>query len=453
MHTAEWIAAQHRRHYEDLMGFLPAYVGRLAWTRAEIAAEQTARLRTLIAHAQAHAAWHARRLAHLDPATVTAADLATVPPMTKADLMSNWDAIVTVPGATLAAAEAFIDGLKSDDYWLETNHVVSSGGSSGQTGVLVYDWQGFAEHFAGFCRGHIPLIMRIAPPDVLRAASVAADSSRHISYALSEAFATTGNPTLKAPTTLPVAEIVARLNAKQPQFLHSYPSALRMLASLAEAGTLAIAPDIVLSSSEPLDDALAARLTALWPCTILNCWSATEATGTFPCIGDAAFHISEDLNIITPTGEPEGGIHVTNLYNLAMPLIRYRIDDRFEFMDRPCSCGSAFQAVARVAGRVNTLFEYPGGVSVSTVVFETRMIATPGIANWQVSQTPSGAEVSVEILADADLPGLARRLTAALAEAGLPAPQVEVRAVATIARTSGGKVRRFISLSADNASH
>ncbi len=448
MNEPDWIATQHKRHYADLMAFLPAWVGRLGWGREQIEAEQTRRLRALVAHAQAHSPWHAARLAGVDAATVTAADLARVPPMTKADLMANWDAIVTVPGATLAGAEAFIDGLKSDDYWLETNHVVSSGGSSGQTGVLVYDWQGFAEHFAGFCRGHIPLIMRIASPTVLRTASVAADSSRHISFALSEAFATTGNPTMKAPTTLPVAEIVARLNAKQPQFLHSYPSALRMLAGLAEAGTLAIAPDIVLSSSEPLDDALAERLRVLWPCTILNCWSATEATGTFPCTGDAAFHVSEDLNIIEPTGDAGGGVYVTNLYNLAMPLIRYRIDDRFEMMDRECSCGSAFAAVARVAGRVNTMFDYPGGVSVSTVVFETRMIATPGVANWQVVQTGDGAEVRVETVGAADLPGLAARLETALREAGLAEARVDVRAVKKIERTTGGKVRRFVKTGA-----
>lgn len=446
MNTAEWIAAQHQRHYADLMTFLPAYVGRLMWTRAQIEAEQTVRLRVAVAHAQAHSPWHARRLAHLDPATLTVADLATVAPMTKADLMANWDAIVTVPGATLAGAETFIDGLKSDDYWLQTTHVVSSGGSSGQTGVLVYDWRGFAEHFAGFCRGHIPLIMRIAPPTTLRAASVAADSSRHISFALSEAFATTGKPTLKAPTTLPVAEIVRRLNEKQPQFLHSYPSALRMLAHLAEAGTLTIAPDIILSSSEPLDDALAAPLKPLWPCAILNCWSATEATGTFPCTGNAAFHVSEDLNIIEPAGGPDGGIFVTNLYNLAMPLIRYRIEDRFTFMDRACSCGSAFQAVERVAGRVNTMFEYPGGVSVSTVIFETRMIATPGVANWQVRQTADGAEVLVECMGDIDLADLEARLATALTAAGLERAAVTVRATDHIARTRGGKIRRFVEL-------
>ncbi len=448
MHDAEWIAATHKRHYADLMAVLPGFVGRLGWDRAAIDAYQLGRLRALIAHAQAHSPWHCPRLAHLDAATMTVADLASVAPMSKADLMANWDRIVTVPAATLSGAEAFIETLKSDDYWLGTLHVVSSGGSSGQTGVLVYGWEAFAEHFAGFCRGHIPLIMTIALPTVLRAASVAADSARHISYAMSEAFATTGNPTLKAPTTLPVAEIVRRLNRAQPQFLHSYPSALAMLAGLAERGELTIAPEIVLSSSEPLSGELEARLRALWPCTILNCWSATEASGTFPCTGDAAFHVSEDLNIIEPADGPDGGVYVTNLYNPVMPLIRYRIEDRFEFMDRACSCGSAFSAVRAVGGRVNRMFEYPGGASVSTVVFETRMIATHGIVNWQVRQTTHGAEVLIETLGDADAPGLRDRLEIALGEAGVSNPQVRVQAVPAIARTSGGKIQRFVPLTA-----
>ena len=440
------IAATHARHYSHLMTLLPGFVARVSWDRAAIEAHQLAELRAFIADVQTRSPWHAARLAHLDAATMTIADLASVPDMTKADLMANWDQIVTVPGARLASAEMFLEGLKADDYYLDTNHLVSSGGSSGQTGVLLYDWDGFAKHFAGVCRGHIPLLFGIAPPTVLRTASVGADSAKHISYACSEAFQTTGNPTVRAPTTLPVATIVERLNAKQPQFLHSYPSALAMLARKAEAGRLTIAPTIVYSSSEPLSDELADRLRGLWPCVVLNCWSATEASGTFPCTGDAAFHVSEDLNLIEPAPGDAAGVLVTNFYNRALPLIRYRIEDRFEFMDRPCSCGSAFRAVRSVAGRVNSFFHFPGGCAVSTVVFETRMIATPGIVNWQIRQTARGADVLVEQAGDADLPGLRERLQSALGEAGLDGAEVAVRAVEKIERTRGGKVRRFVEV-------
>ena len=439
-----WVASQHARHYAHLMTFLPAMVGAMGWSREAIDAHQQAELRATIAHAKAHSPWHAARLAHIDAATMTRADLARVPAMTKADLMANWDDIVTVPGATLAGAEAFLETLKADDYWLETNHVCSSGGSSGQTGVVVYDWEGFARHFAGVCRGHIPLIMRIAPPTSLRAASVGADSARHISFACAQAFATTGNPTVPAPTSLPRARIAAILNAKQPQFLHSYPSALKMLLAMADEGTLTIVPDIVVSTSEPLPDDLAQRIRARWPgCTLLNIWSATEGSGTFPCTGDAAFHVSEDLNIIEPAG-PDGGVYLTNLYNRALPLIRFRLDDRFAFMDRPCSCGSAYQAVASVAGRTHGSFDWPGGVSVSTVLFESALIATPGVVNFQVTQTPRGVDVAIE-MAGGEAGDLAPRLERALTNAGLAEPVVRVDAVEAIARTAGGKIRRYVA--------
>ena len=446
MHTADWIAGQHKRHYADLIARLPALIGRLAWDRAAIEAEQLARLRAMVAHAQAHSAWHRARLAHIDAASMTLTDVSRIPPMTKTDLMANWDAICTVDGANLADAQAFAETLGRDDYYRETNHVVSSGGSSGLTGVVIYDWDGFADHYASVCRGHVPLLMRVAPPGELRMASVGADSAKHISFACTDAFATPGNPTLRAPSTLPLATIVERLNAQAPQFLHGYPSMFAVLAREAEAGRLRITPDIVYSSSEPLGDDLAARLRALWPGILLDCWSTTETTGSFPCTGDAAFHIAEDMNIVEIVPGDAGGVLVTNLYNRALPLIRFAIDDRFELMDGPCSCGTAFQAVRAVAGRVNRMFDYPGGVSVSTVVFETRIVATPGIANWQVRQTGDGAEVLVESVGGIDLPDLEARLTAALADGGLARASVTVRAVDHIARTRGGKIRRFLEL-------
>jgi len=85
-------------------------------------------------------------------------------------------------------------------------------------------------------------------------------------------------------------------------------------------------------------------------------------------------------------------------------------------------------------------------VSVSTVVFETRIVATPGIVNWQVRQTADGAEVLVESVGGIDLPDLEARLAAALADAGLARARVTVRAVDHIARTRGGKIRRFLEL-------
>ncbi|WP_222598752.1 hypothetical protein, partial [Klebsiella sp. Kps] len=52
--------------------------------------------------------WHARRLAHVDPDTLTGDDLSIIPVMTKADVMANWDDVVTDRRLTLELAEAHL---------------------------------------------------------------------------------------------------------------------------------------------------------------------------------------------------------------------------------------------------------------------------------------------------------------------------------------------------------
>ena len=80
------------------------------------------------------------RLAHIDPVRAPEADLAFIPPMTKTDLMTNFDAILTVRDVSRDTAKAHLDVLTGDAYLHDRYHVVASGGSSGHRGVFVYDW-------------------------------------------------------------------------------------------------------------------------------------------------------------------------------------------------------------------------------------------------------------------------------------------------------------------------
>ena len=47
-----------------------------------------------------------------------------------------------------------------------------------------------------------------------------------------------------------------------------------------------------------------------------------------------------------------GQVLVTDLLNLAMPLIRYRIGDMAIYDETPCKCGRSLPRLKKVAGRV-----------------------------------------------------------------------------------------------------
>src|SRR5207244_2229430 len=85
------------RHAADRDAALPRYVGQLQWSAAQLLTEREQCMRVLLATAKARSPWHRERLRDVDAATFTEADLPSLPTMTKADLMDNFEAVVPDP--------------------------------------------------------------------------------------------------------------------------------------------------------------------------------------------------------------------------------------------------------------------------------------------------------------------------------------------------------------------
>src|SRR3712207_4878379 len=181
-----------RRHSSYAMARLDEHVTRLDWSREHIAAERDLRLRQLIRIARERSPWHHDRLADIDEKTFSASQLGGLASMTKNDLLGHFDDIVTERRLSLGLAEAHLERLTSDGYLLDEYHAIASGGSSGQRGVYVYDWAGWATYYLSAAR-HIASDRRHDP--VLAAAPrveavIAADKPSHGSSALYQTFST-----------------------------------------------------------------------------------------------------------------------------------------------------------------------------------------------------------------------------------------------------------------------
>ena len=125
-----------------------------------------------------------------------------------------------------------------------------------------------------------------------------------------------------------------------------------------------------------------------------------------------------------------------------LPLLRYEITDQVAFLDQACPCGSAHQLVADVEGRLDDVFSFAGGVVVHPHVFRSVLGRDAGIVEFQVLQTPTGAEVLA--LGTPDDPAAAGRAhVAELAQVGGASPSLQVRAVGHLPCQQTGKVRRF----------
>jgi phenylacetate-CoA ligase len=450
--------ATRQRHIEHLLPQLGEHFERVAWTTERLHAERTAQLRELVAIAVQRSRWHRDRLGDVDLSTLDADELRHLPVMTKAELMGNFDAIVTDPEVRLAEVNAHIATLDGDAYYRDELHAVASGGSSGMRGVFVWGWDAWATVQLTAVRRS--LLDRIGDPTLASrppvAMIVAAENATHFTSALSETFATGAIETHRFRIGLPVEEIVTGLNSVGADNLATYPSMLTRLVGEARAGRLQIRPRRILTMAEPLLPETRKAAEAIWQAPIANMWGTSEAGVTaIGCFKGTGMHLTDDLVIVeavdangdpVPAGVRSHKVYVTNLFNPLMPLIRYEISDEVTLLDEPCACGSVHQRIADIEGRNDDTFVYADGVSVHPHLFRSILGHEPAISEYQVQQTRGGAEIIACSEGPVDVESLARKLQDALARLGLPDPTVTVTVVDSIPRLATGKLKRFLVL-------
>jgi phenylacetate-CoA ligase len=455
--TYEEIRQRQQTRFFQQLG---PHLERLGWPADRLRAERERRLRALLAVARERSSWHRERLAHLNLDAVTEADLGTIPPMTKDDVMANFDRIVTDPRITLDLVNRHVAGLTRDAYLLDEYHAIGSGGSSGRRGVYVYDWDGWVD-WSLLCLRYLLRIARSAPAGSGESvtAVVMADIASHGSGASPQTFrdAFAGSRLVRLPSSLAIEEIVQGLNQAQPTVVMAYPSILAQLVAAARRGELSISPRLICTAAEPLLPEIRAGAVEQWGAAVVNMWGTSEG-GAIACGCGAGpgMHLSDDLVIVEPVdadgnpvapGERSAKLYLTNLFNHALPLIRYELTDEVTLSTRPCPCGSAHRLVEDVQGRLEDRFVYPGVRPVHSLLFHSVLDPVPAIVEYQVRQTANGAEVDVIRSGAADLDALARAMEAALAKAGVEQPAVTVREVARIPRPVSGKLKRFVALS------
>ena len=415
------------------------------------------RLREFVDHAIERSPWHRERLAGVDLSRLDEGSLRELPPMTKADLMENFDRIVTDERLTLQIVNDHLRTVTTGSYLLDGHTAVTSGGSTGERGVFVYDWKGWATFWASMGR----IILRAKWSDSELATRpivigwVAAAHFTHATAAIARTFASPEFVNVRFPVTLATEKIVAGLNQAQPDFLIAYPSALHVLAFEARAGRLQIAPRQIVSCAEPLLPEIRAAAEEAWGTRVGNMWGASEGGCIATPCEESRMHLNEDLVIVEPVdeaglpvapGERSAKVYLTNLFNRALPLIRYELTDEVTILAEPCPCGSAHRCVADIQGRLDDVFAYDD-LRVHPHVFRSALGRHAGVVEYQVRQTARGARVAVRCGGPVDLDRLGIELADELAALGLARPTVEVSAVERIERDPGpAKLRRFVPL-------
>lgn len=143
-------------------------------------------------------------------------------------------------------------------------------------------------------------------------------------------------------------ESVARIREYKPEILESYASILYDVARQVERDGVPLEVPYVISGGERLSDALRAYLTRVFKAEVFNRYGMEEfAVVASECEQHNGMHtICESLivEIVDDAGQPvpeghHGRIIVTDLYNTAMPYIRYDTGDHGTMTWERCACG------------------------------------------------------------------------------------------------------------------
>ncbi len=438
-----------------MAGGIFSHARRLRWSAPRLQVEREARLRELLAWAAERSPFHAERLRGIDVTHFTEAQLSSLAPMTKDDLMSEFDSIVTDPQLTLDVVEHHVEH-SPDSYLCDRFRAVTSSGSSGRRGVFVYDWGEWTTLALMQSRSRLGTVDDASRPSGAATASLFAGDGAHLSKQVRSVLDDPSDPMHHFPMTLPVDELVRGLNAVQPDLLMGYPSALELIVHEAQEGRLQIAPTHVETGGELLMQTTRAAVRELWGVEIDDCWAVVEGAFAFPCRFGTAMHLPDDLVIVEPVdvdghpvspGNPAAKIYLTNLYNLTEPLIRFEITDGLTVLDDACPCGSAHRRITNLTGRADNVFEYEHKVKVQPMAFRLEFHDLRHVVEYQVRQTRRG--VTIRVVTDQP-EGLAQVRDLALhtlQRAGLVDPDVTVEPVAHLERQDSGKLRQFVALS------
>ncbi len=206
----------------------------------------------------------------------------------------------------------------------------------------------------------------------------------------------------------------AALKRFRPKTIIAYANSVALMARYLKSRQLpAYQPYSIIATSEVLEPSARALIEEVFGCRVFNRYGCREVSVVASeCAQHNGLHVmAEGLYVETVRGDGTadpgtrkieplvpgcpagqmGAVLVTDLLNLAMPLIRYKIGDMATYEPAPCACGRALPRLARLEGRVTDFLVGLDGRLVSGVFLATYLVAArPSLGQVQLWQDSAG---------------------------------------------------------------
>ncbi|MEO8575618.1 MAG: hypothetical protein ABI556_02910 [Gemmatimonadales bacterium] len=418
--------------------------------RRKIEEFQNHRLRRLIAHAyervpfyRDHFDTHGIRPDHIR----TAADLARIPPVTKAEMLR-------ADLSTLFARGTDRTRLKERR-------------TSGMTGEPFRIWRTPREELlSGILIAREMRTLGVRPRDVIAQIKMTGVPIDRPPPAPAERLiASLGRRVLrghrverhvKVNAGLPVEEVIDAIKMARPTIVAGYAGVLahvaRKIATSCDAG---LRPRMVISGAEVLTERMREQIANAFGAPVYDTYGCHELGRiATECRETGEMHVCDDSVLVEIEGEngrpgegESGSVIATSLHSWAMPFIRYQLGDVAVRGRAQCECGLPFSTLSEISGRKYDYFRAADGSAISPhLILDTvQMDALGWIERYQFIQEVSGRVLMPIVPAtppsDDQLTELDARMRTALG----PGLEFEHRIVDTLEFQPGGKTRRFKS--------
>lgn len=170
-------------------------------------------------------------------------------------------------------------------------------------------------------------------------------------------------------TSTAMLSVYRKMQQRKVKYLYGYSSSIYYFSRFLEAQNISgreLNLKVVITTSDMLPDDQKTFLESFWACPAIKEYGAGE-TGiiAFEC-EKRNLHVTQEnvfLEIV------DGEVIVTPLINIAMPLLRYRLNDVASLKQGTCECGRHLQLMESLQGRNSDIAILPDGRSLHSDVF------------------------------------------------------------------------------------
>jgi phenylacetate-CoA ligase len=176
-----------------------------------------------------------------------------------------------------------------------------------------------------------------------------------------------------------VARALRRIERHRPTLIDGYAECFNYLAGHLKQRPSGIRPSGLISSAQVLPDDSRAVIEAAFHTKVFDKYGSREFSGiAYECDAHAGHHVVAESYVVEvlKDGRPAapgetGEVVITDLNNLCMPFLRYRIGDLAVAIDpmEPCPCGRGLPRLGRIEGRVQSMIVGAGGRVVPGSLF------------------------------------------------------------------------------------